>query len=66
MVVAIVYLVVDLLIIPAQNDQLKGELIDLYHPEQSQVVVRDDNYPANMLASFQELYDRNRPNPKGI
>ena len=59
MLVAIVYLIVDLLIIPAQNDRLKGELIDLYHPDQSQVVVRDDNYPANMLASFKDLYDRN-------
>ena len=59
MLVAIVYLVVDLLIIPAQNDQLKGELIDLYHPDQSQVVVDDGDYPPHMLASFKDLYDRN-------
>ena len=59
MLVAIVYLLVDLLIIPAQNDQLKNELIDLYHPDSSQVVVSGGNYPQNMLASFKELYDRN-------
>ena len=59
MLVAIVYLVVDLLIIPAQNDRLKDELIELYHPENSQVVVSGGNYPANMLASFRDLYDRN-------
>ena len=61
MLVAIVYLVVDLMIIPVKNNQLKNELIGIYHPEQSQVVVSVDNkkYPTNMLASFQELYDRN-------
>lgn len=59
MLVAIVYLVVDLLIIPARNDQLKNELIDLYHPDQSQVVVDDGDYPPHMLASFKDLYDRN-------
>ena len=59
MLVAIVYLVVDLLIIPAQNERLKDELIEIYHPENSQVVVSGGDYPANMLASFRELYDRN-------
>ena len=59
MLVAIVYLVVDLLIIPAQNDILKDELIELYHPDQSQTVVSGGDYPANMLASFKDLYDRN-------
>ena len=61
MLVAIVYLVVDLLIIPVKNTQLKNELIDIYHPEQSQVVVSEDGgeYPQNMLASFRDLYDRN-------
>ena len=59
MLVALVYLAVDLLIIPAQNDHLKDELIGLYHPDQSQVVVSGGDYPANMLASFKDLYDRN-------
>lgn len=61
MLVAAIYLVVDLLIIPAKNTQLKNELIGIYHPEQSQVVVSvdDKKYPENMLASFKDLYDRN-------
>ena len=61
MLVAIIYLAVDLLIIPAQNTKLKKELIEIYHPEQSQVVVTEDegDYPENMLASFKDLYDRN-------
>lgn len=61
MVVAIIYLVVDLLIIPAQNDRLKNELMGLYHPEDSQVVVgsNEGDYPNGMLASFKDLYDRN-------
>lgn len=61
MLVAVVYLAVDLLLIPAKNTQLKNELIDLYHPEQSQVVISEENgnYPENMLASFKDLYDRN-------
>lgn len=64
MLVAIIYLVVDLLIIPAKNQKLKEELIALYHPEKSQVTVTKEeaeknNYPARMLASFADLYDRN-------
>ena len=61
MLVALVYLAVDLLLIPAQNTKLKNELIELYHPEDSQVVVseEDDQYPEKMLASFRDLYDRN-------
>ena len=65
MLVAIVYLVVDLLIIPAQNEKLKQELISLYHPEKSNVIITKEeaqlgNYPENMLASFVELYQRNK------
>lgn len=61
MLVAIIYLVVDLLIIPAMNKRLKDDLLEIYHPENSNVVMsdRDGNYPKNMLASFKELYDRN-------
>ncbi len=64
MLVAIVYLVVDLLIIPAKNEQLKQELLSLYHPEKSTVIVTKEeaekgNYPDRMLASFVDLYRRN-------
>lgn len=61
MVVALIYLAVDLLLIPAQNTKLKNELIEIYHPEQSLVVVEEDegDYPEKMLASFKDLYDRN-------
>ena len=60
MLVAVIYLAVDLLIIPAHNENLKNELIELYNPEDSQVVMSNDgNYPKYMLASFKELYDRN-------
>ena len=60
MLVAVIYLAVDLLIIPAHNENLKNELIELYNPEDSQVVMSNDgNYPKYMLASFRELYDRN-------
>lgn len=64
MLVAAVYLLVDLLVIPAKNEKLKDELIALYHPEKSQVVVTPEeveknHYPENMLASFTDLYDRN-------
>lgn len=66
MVVAAVYLLVDLLIIPALNRRLKDDLIDLYHPEDTHVVSGSDNgnYPKNMLASFKDLYDRN-PDVRG-
>ena len=65
MVVAAVYLLVDLLIIPALNRRLKDDLIDLYHPEDTHVVSsQDGNYPKNMLASFKDLYDRN-PDVRG-
>ena len=60
MLVAAIYLLVDLLIIPAMNKRLKDELINLYHPEDSTVVSsRDGNYPKNMLSAFKDLYDRN-------
>ena len=61
MVLAVVYLAVDLLLLPAQNTKLKNELIEIYHPEYSQVVLPADagDYPENMLASFKDLYDRN-------
>ena len=61
MLVALIYLAVDLLILPAQRARLKDELIGLYHPDQSHTVVssRDGDYPKNMLASFRELYDLN-------
>lgn len=66
MVVAAIYLLVDLLIIPALNRRLKDDLIDLYHPEDTHVVSGSDNgnYPKNMLASFKDLYDRN-PDVRG-
>lgn len=61
MVVAAIYLLVDLLIIPALNTRLKNELVNMYHPEDTHVLTeRDGNYPKNMLASFQDLYDRNK------
>lgn len=64
MLLAIAYLVMDLVVVPVQNDQLKKELIALYHPEKSEVVVSKqevmkNHYPLNMLASFTGLYDRN-------
>ena len=60
MVVAAIYLLVDLLIIPAMNARLKTDLISLYHPEDTHVVSsHDGQYPKNMLASFKELDDRN-------
>lgn len=60
MVVAAIYLLVDLLIIPAMNKRLKEELISLYHPEDATVVTnRDGDYPQNMLSAFKDLYDRN-------
>ena len=64
MLLAVVYLVVDLVIIPAQNEKLKEELIELYHPEKSQTVISKEeaeqgNYPRDMLASFVDLYNRN-------
>lgn len=65
MVVAAVYLLVDLLIIPALNTRLKNELVNMYHPEDTHILTgRDGNYPRNMLASFQDLYDRN-PDVRG-
>ena len=61
MLIALIYLAVDLLMIPMLNARKKDELVGLYHPEQSQVEVSpsDGNYPAYMLASFKDLYDRN-------
>ena len=64
MLVAIIYLLVDLWVIPAKNEKLKQELITLYHPEKSEIVVTPEeaeknHYPENMLASFTDLYDRN-------
>ena len=64
MLAAIIYLLVDLWVIPAKNEKLKQELITLYHPEKSEIVVTPEeaeknHYPENMLASFTDLYDRN-------
>ena len=61
MLLALIYLAVDLLIIPGLNARKKDELQGLYHPDLSQVVVRADEgeYPPRMLASFKDLYDRN-------
>lgn len=61
MLLAIIYLLVDLLVLPSRNNQLKQELIDLYFPNQSNVVISDTdgNYPEKMLLSFKELYKRN-------
>lgn len=64
MLVAIIYLLVDLVIIPARNERLKQELIALYRPDLSNTIVTPEeakkgNYPAKMLASFKGLYDRN-------
>ena len=64
MFAAIVYLLFDLVVIPQQNDKLKQDLIQEYHPEKSEVVITEQeaeegNYPENMLASFTDLYDRN-------
>lgn len=64
MLAAIIYLVVDLLVIPAKNEKLKQELIAIYHPEKSEIVLtkeetEEGNYPEKMLASFTDLYDRN-------
>ena len=61
MLLALIYLAVDLLIIPGLNARKKDELQSLYHPEMAQTVVSADegDYPAKMLASFKDLYDRN-------
>lgn len=61
MLCALAYLAVDLLVIPARNTKLKNDLIQIYHPEQSQVILPStgNNYPKKMLASFKDLYDRN-------
>lgn len=64
MFAAIIYLLFDLVVIPQQNDKLKQDLIQEYHPEKSEVVITESeaergNYPENMLASFTDLYDRN-------
>lgn len=53
------YLLVDLCIQPWQNQQLSQELVELYQPDNQMQVADTTNYPAGMLASFKELYQRN-------
>ncbi|MBQ8684498.1 MAG: sortase [Clostridia bacterium] len=58
LIVSLGYILVDVVVLPMQNSQMYGELEQVYHPENSQVVT-EGNYPEGMLASFRELYDRN-------
>ena len=60
LVASLGYIIADVLVLPMQNEQLYTGLKEVYHPENSEVVEDETgNYPAGMLASFRELYDRN-------
>lgn len=53
------YLLVDLCIQPWHNQQLNQELTEMYQPDNQMQVADTANYPAGMLVSFKELYQRN-------
>ena len=63
MLVALAYLLTDLLVIPAKNNQLKNELMNMYDPQKLEVLVvpeeEEGKCPEKMLASFKEFYDLN-------
>ena len=66
MLVAIIYLLVDLLIIPAYNRNMQDKLASLYNPEDEHIIVssKDGDYPVKMMASFKPWYDIN-PDVRG-
>lgn len=66
MLLAIIYLAVDLLILPASRQALKDRLNAMYDENKATVVVSpaDGNYPRHMLASFMPWYDIN-PDVRG-
>ena len=57
---AISFLVSDLCVQPQQNIQLNNELVEIYHPQEEEVISTSPDVPQGTLLSFEELYARNK------
>ena len=58
MLAAIIYLLVDLWVIPAKNEKLKEELITLYHPEKSEIVVTPEEAEQRLIEAIDAYFTR--------